>query len=95
MALYHHGLSKPPRNQRRRRWWAVAVLVLSALVGPFVVAGAVQGWVAGDVPEALMLTLVSILCLSGVGSAVWGFVDSFRGEGPRDGPEGGRRQPSR
>ncbi|WP_353708321.1 hypothetical protein ABRQ22_01445 [Cellulosimicrobium sp. ES-005] len=92
MALYHYGLSKPPRDQRRRRWWAVAVLVLCALVGPFVVAGAVQAWLAGDVAEALMQTLVSILCLSGVGSAVWGFVDSFRGERL---PDGGPGQPSR
>ncbi|MCO7274667.1 hypothetical protein [Cellulosimicrobium cellulans] len=92
MALYHYGLSKPPRDQRRRRWWAVAVLVLCALVSPFVVAGAVQAWLAGDAAEALMLTLVSILCLSGVGSAVWGFVDSFRGERP---PDGGPGQPSR
>lgn len=95
MALYHYGLSKPPRDQRRRRWWAVAVLVLCALVGPFVVAGAVQAWVAADVAEALMLTLVSILCLSGVGSAVWGLVDSFRGERPPDVPDGGPGQPSR
>jgi hypothetical protein len=93
VALYHYGLSKPPRNQRRRRWWAVAILLFCALLAPFTVLGAVRGWAAGDVGDALGLTMVSVLCLGGVASAVWALVDSFRRSGPHR--DGAGDQPSR
>ncbi|MBN0041722.1 hypothetical protein JN535_16290 [Cellulosimicrobium cellulans] len=93
MALYHDGLSKPPRDQRHRRWWAVAILLFCALLAPFTVLGAVRGWLAGDVLDALGLTTLSVLCLGGVASAVWALVDSFRGSGPHRGAAGA--QPSR
>lgn len=93
MALFHYGLSKPPRNQRRRRWWAVAILSFCTLLAPFTVLGAVRGWTAGDVGDALGLTLVSVLCLGGVASAVWALVDSSRRSGPHR--DGAGDQPSR
>jgi hypothetical protein len=93
VALYHYGLSKPPRNQRRRRWWAVVILLFCALLAPFTVLGAVRGWTAGDVGDALGLTMVSVLCLGGIASAAWALVDSFRRAGPHAGE--GPAQPSR
>ena len=98
MALYHYGLSRPPKNQRRRRGYAVGVLLLCVPLAPFVVLGAVQGWADGDVPGAAVLTLLAALCLVGVGSAVWALVDSFRSSGGSGDPEradGGTDQPSR
>ncbi|MFF2269483.1 hypothetical protein ACFVTZ_14555 [Cellulosimicrobium cellulans] len=95
MALYHHGRSKPPRTQRRRRRYAVATLLFCGLLAPFTVLGAVRGWLAGEVVDALGLTMVSVLCLVGVASAVWALVDSFRRAGPHAGDGEGPAQPSR
>lgn len=94
MALYHYGLSRPPGNPRRRRAYAVGVLLLCVLLAPFAVRGAVEGWAAGDVPGAAVLMLLAVLCVVGAVGAVWALVDSFRRGGPRD-DDGGPGQPSR
>lgn len=82
-ALFSYAQSKPPKTSLRRALWAIAVLLFCGTLLAFLAVGAVQQWLAGDMPDAVVTTLFALAMAAGVGVAVYGLIDIRRGRSSR------------
>lgn len=76
--LFNVAQDHPPKTRLRRFLWACAVFAFCGGVLPFAVLGAVEQWGAGDVPGALLMTLLAAMLVMGAAAAVYAFVGIAR-----------------